>query len=34
MIAALGAQVIHEGAQPSELTAGTDTQLEVEVPVV
>ena len=34
MIAALAAQLIHEGAQPSGLDAATDTSLEVEVPLV
>ena len=34
MIAAVAAQLIHEGAQPSGLACGTDTQLEVEVPLV
>lgn len=34
MIAALAAQLIHEGAQPSQLSAATDTALEVEVPLV
>ena len=34
MIAALAAQLIHEGADPSELTVGTDPSLEVEVPLV
>lgn len=34
MIAALAAQLIHEGAQPSGLGVGTDTGLEVEVPLV
>lgn len=34
MIAALAAQLIHEGAQPSDLSVGTDTQLEVETPLV
>ena len=34
MIAALAAQLIHEGAQPSGLGVGTDTSLEVEVPLV
>ena len=34
MIAALAAQLIHEGAGPSELTVGTDPSLEVEVPLV
>ena len=32
MIAALGAQLIHEGAAPSSLGIGTDTQLDVEEP--
>ena len=32
MIAAIGAQLIHEGAQPSGLGVGTDTQLDVEEP--
>lgn len=34
MIAALAAQLIHEGAEPSALTVGTDTSLEVEIPQV
>ena len=34
MIAALAAQLIHEGAGPSGLDAATDTGLEVEVPLV
>ena len=34
MIAALAAQLIHEGAQPSTLSIGTDTSLEVEIPLV
>ena len=34
MVAALAAQLIHEGAQPSGLGVGTDTGLEVEVPLV
>lgn len=34
MIAAVAAQLIFEGAQPSGLTVGTDTSLEVEVPLV
>lgn len=34
MIAALAAQLIHEGAQPSALLIGTDTSLEVEIPLV
>ena len=34
MIAALAAQLIHEGAEPTELTAATDTALEVETPLV
>lgn len=34
MIAALGAQLIHEGAQPSGFAVGTDTSLDVAVPVV
>ena len=34
MIAALAAQLIHEGAAPSGLGVGTDTSLEVEVPLV
>ncbi|UIZ92521.1 tRNA (adenosine(37)-N6)-threonylcarbamoyltransferase complex transferase subunit TsaD [Corynebacterium sp. CNCTC7651] len=34
MIAALAAQLIHEGAQPSGLAVGTDTSLEVETPLV
>lgn len=34
MVAALGAQLIHEGAQASGLDVGTDTSLEVEVPLV
>ncbi|EEG28118.1 MAG: tRNA (adenosine(37)-N6)-threonylcarbamoyltransferase complex transferase subunit TsaD [Corynebacterium matruchotii] len=34
MIAALAAQLIHEGAQPSALSIGTDTSLEVEIPLV
>jgi len=32
MIAALGAQLIHERAAPSSLGIGTDTQLDVEEP--
>ena len=34
MIAALAAQLIHEGVQPSALSIGTDTSLEVEIPLV
>lgn len=34
MIAALAAQLIHEGAQPSALSISTDTSLEVEIPLV
>ena len=34
MIAALGAQVIHEGAQPSGFAVGTHTSLDVAAPVV
>lgn len=34
MIAALACQLIHEGAQASSLSVGTDTSLEVEVPLV
>lgn len=34
MIAAVGAQLIFEGAQPSGLGIGTDTSLEVEIPLV
>lgn len=34
MIAALAGQVIHEGAAPSGLAVGTDTSLDVEIPVV
>lgn len=34
MIAALAGQLIHEGATPSDLGVGTDTSLEVEVPLV
>lgn len=34
MIAALAAQLIHEGAQSSALSIGTDTSLEVEIPLV
>lgn len=34
MIAALAAQLIHEGARPSDLSVGTDPSLEVEVPLV
>ena len=34
MIAALAGQVIHEGADPSGLAVGTDTSLDVEIPVV
>ncbi|WP_293771051.1 tRNA (adenosine(37)-N6)-threonylcarbamoyltransferase complex transferase subunit TsaD [uncultured Corynebacterium sp.] len=34
MIAAVAAQLIHEGAEPSGLACGTDTSLEVEVPLV
>ena len=33
MIAALAAQLIHEGAQPSGLDTATDTSLEVETPL-
>ena len=34
MIAALAAQLIHEGSGPSALTVGTDPSLEVEIPLV
>lgn len=34
MIAALAAQLIHEGAQPSGLDTPTDTSLDVEIPLV
>lgn len=34
MIAALAGQLIHEGAQPSGLAVGTETSLDVEVPLV
>ncbi len=34
MIAALGAQLIHEGAQPSGLDVAADPSLEVETPLV
>ena len=34
MIAALAAQLIHEGSGPSALTVGTDPSLEVETPLV
>lgn len=34
MIASLAAQLIHEKAQPSPLTVGTDSSLEVEIPLV
>ncbi|EFK54936.1 tRNA (adenosine(37)-N6)-threonylcarbamoyltransferase complex transferase subunit TsaD [Corynebacterium genitalium ATCC 33030] len=34
MIAALAAQLIHEGAEPSPLSTATDTALEVETPLV
>ncbi|CAB0633204.1 tRNA (adenosine(37)-N6)-threonylcarbamoyltransferase complex transferase subunit TsaD [Corynebacterium diphtheriae] len=34
MIAAVASQLIHEGAQPSGLSVGTDTSLEVEMPLV
>ena len=34
MIAAVAAQLIHEGAEPSGLACGTDTSLEVEIPLV
>ncbi|CAB0495925.1 tRNA (adenosine(37)-N6)-threonylcarbamoyltransferase complex transferase subunit TsaD [Corynebacterium diphtheriae] len=34
MIAAVASQLIHEGAQPSGLSVGTDTSLEVETPLV
>ena len=34
MIAALAAQLVHEGAEASSLAAGTDPSLEVEVPLV
>lgn len=34
MIAAAASQLIHEGAQPSGLSVGTDTSLEVEIPLV
>ena len=34
MIAALAAQLIHAGAKPSALSIGTDTSLEVEIPLV
>lgn len=33
MIAAVAAQLIHEGAEPSGLACGTDTSLEVEIPL-
>ncbi|MDN6461304.1 MAG: tRNA (adenosine(37)-N6)-threonylcarbamoyltransferase complex transferase subunit TsaD, partial [Corynebacterium flavescens] len=34
MIAALASQLIHEGAQPSGLGVGTDTQMDVETPLL
>lgn len=34
MIATVASQLIHEGAQPSGLSVGTDTSLEVEIPLV
>lgn len=34
MIAAVASQLIHEGAQPSGLSVGTDTSLELEIPLV
>ncbi|UWF15761.1 tRNA (adenosine(37)-N6)-threonylcarbamoyltransferase complex transferase subunit TsaD [Corynebacterium diphtheriae bv. gravis] len=34
MIAAVASQLIHEGAQPSGLSVGMDTSLEVEIPLV
>lgn len=34
MIAVVASQLIHEGAQPSGLSVGTDTSLEVEIPLV
>lgn len=34
MIAAVASQLIHEGARPSGLSVGTDTSLEVEIPLV
>ena len=34
MIAALAAQLIHEGSDASELSVGTDPSLEVEIPLV
>lgn len=34
MIAAFAAQLIHEGAQPSGFAVGTDTSLDVAIPVV
>ncbi|AEX78229.1 O-sialoglycoprotein endopeptidase [Corynebacterium diphtheriae] len=34
MIAAVASQLIHEDAQPSGLSVGTDTSLEVEIPLV
>ncbi|HEY4597902.1 tRNA (adenosine(37)-N6)-threonylcarbamoyltransferase complex transferase subunit TsaD [Corynebacterium sp.] len=34
MIAALAAQLISEGAQPTAMSAGTDPALEVEVPIL
>ena len=34
MIAALAAQLIHEGGQPSGLNTATDTSLDVEIPLV
>ncbi|MHC9725604.1 tRNA (adenosine(37)-N6)-threonylcarbamoyltransferase complex transferase subunit TsaD [Corynebacterium diphtheriae] len=34
MIAAVASQLIHKGAQPSGLSVGTDTSLEVEIPLV
>ncbi|CAB0721247.1 tRNA (adenosine(37)-N6)-threonylcarbamoyltransferase complex transferase subunit TsaD [Corynebacterium diphtheriae] len=34
MIAAVASQLIHEGAQPSGLSVGTGTSLEVEIPLV
>ena len=34
MIAALAGQLIHEGAKPSGLAVGTETSLDVEIPLV
>ena len=34
MIAALAAQLISEGAQPTAMSVGTDPALEVEVPIL